>query len=202
MANVNKPFGFAPVRTIGGTWSEQATMYYIPSTDPSAYYIGDVVISAAAGDANGIPGVAKATVGTETVRGVIMGVLPVTQGISLQGTQLDLEITSIPATKTRDYYVLVIDDPQVVFAVQGDGTATNQTAANCNKNATFTVAAGATTSSASGTVINSANIGTTDSLNVKLMGLQQIPNNAFGAYAVWLAKFNLHELSASGTTAI
>lgn len=202
MANTNKPFGFAPVRTIAGTWSEQATVYYIPSTDNSAYYIGDVVISAAAGDANGIPGVAKATVGTETPRGVIMGVLPVFQTPSIQGTQLSLEITSIPATKTHDYYVLVIDDPAVVFAVQGDGTATNQTAANCNKNCSFTVAAGATTVSASGTVINSGSINTTNTLNVKLMGLQQIPNNAYGAYAVWLAKFNLHELSAAGTTAI
>lgn len=203
MANTNKPFGFAPVRTIaGGSWGEQATMYYIPSTDPSAYYIGDAVISAAAGDANGIPGVAKATAGTETLRGVIVGVLPVTAGISIQGTPLNLEVDSIPATKTRDYYVMVVDDPNVIFAMQGDATATNQTAANCNKNASFTVAAGATTLSASGSVINSGSINTNNTLNLKLMGLQQFPNNAFGAYAVWLVKINLHELSGSGTTAI
>lgn len=203
MANTNKPFGFAPVRTIaGGNWGGQGTMYYIPSTDNNAYYIGDAVISAATGDANGIPGVNKATVGTETLRGVIVGVLPVTAGISIQGTALNLEIDSIPATKTRDYYVLVEDDPNVIFAIQGDATATNQIADNCNKNCSFTVAAGATTLSASGSVINSGSINTTDSLNLKLMGLRQVPNNAFGAYAQWLVKINLHELSGSGTTAI
>lgn len=202
MANTNKPFGFAPIRSIAGTWSEQGTVYYIPSTDANAYYIGDAVISAAAGDANGVPGVNKATAGTETLRGVIMGVLPVMQGVSIQGTQLALEITSIPATKTRDYYVIVIDDPGVVFAMQGDATATNQISDNCNKNCSFTVAAGATTVSASGSVINSGSINTTDSLNLKLMGLQQVPNNAFGAYAIWQVKINLHELNAAGTTAI
>ena len=203
MANANKPFGFAPVRSISGTWGEQTTMYYIPSTDNNAYYIGDAVISAAAGDTNGIPGVNKATGGTETLRGVIAGVLPVNPNVpSIQGTTLDLEDLYIPATKTHDYYVLVVDDPSVVFAMQGDATATNQIAANCNKNCSFTVASGATTQSLSGSVINSGSINTTNSLNLKLMGLQQVPGNAFGAYAIWLVKINLHELNAAGTTAI
>jgi hypothetical protein len=31
-------------------------------------------------------------------------------------------------------------------------------------------------------------------LNLKLVGLTQKPNNAFGAYAVWNVVFNMHEL--------
>lgn len=203
MANTNKPFGFAPVRTIGATTTGQVTRYYIPSTDNTAMYIGDVVISLAGGDANGVPGVAKATAGTEVPRGVIVGFEPANQNtVSLVGTSLALNQTSIPATKTQDYYAYVDDNPATVFSVQGDGTATNQVATNCNKNCSFTVAAGSTTVSASGSVITSSSINTTNSLNFKLMGLLQIPNNAFGAYAVWQGKWNLHELSAAGTTAI
>tara|TARA_R110000868_G_scaffold117755_2_gene312839 strand:+ start:745 stop:1353 length:609 start_codon:yes stop_codon:yes gene_type:complete len=202
MANTNKPFGLAPVRSISGTWSQQATRYYVYSSDTDPYYIGDAVISAAQGDANGTSGIAKAT-GAQTLRGVVVGVEPANQlGISLQGTVLDLSIDSIPATKTRAYYVYVVDDPGVVFSIQGDATATNQVATNSNKNFSLTIANGATTVSASATVMSSSTINTTDSLNMKAMGLLQTPGNAYGAYAVWQCKINLHELSASGTTAI
>ena len=202
MANTNKPFGAAPQRSIAAPWSQQVTRYYIYSSDSDAYYFGDFVISAAQGDSTGTPGVAKAT-GAQTMRGVIVGIEPANQNqISLQGVSLNLEINSIPATKTRAYYVYVVDDPGVIFSIQGDATATNQVATNSNKNFSLTVTAGATTVSASGTVLSSSTLNTTDSLNMKAFGLLQTPGNAYGAYAVWLCKINLHELSASGTTAI
>ncbi len=202
MANVNKPFGLAPVRGFGGTWNEQASTYYIESGDTDPYYIGDMVISAATADAKGVPGVAKATA-NQTPRGIVVGVYPANWNpASLQGVALDLGATNVPATKTRAYYVMVVDDPQVVFMVQGDGTATNQTAAKASYNASLTIANGATSVSCSASVIDSSTINTTNSLIIKLMGLAQIPGNAIGAYAVYYAKFNLHELSAAGTTAI
>ena len=206
MANQNKPFGLAFTRSISGTTGEQTTRYYIPSTDNNAYYIGDAVISAAVGDALGTPGCNKATSGTEVLRGVIAGVEPVNQlQASLVGSTLQLEQTSIPATKSHAYYAYVIDDPAAVFTIQGDGTATNQVATNSNKNFSLTIAAGATVQSLSGTVLNSASLNTTNSLNMKAMGLRQTPpdfTNGYSAYAVWNCRINLHELSAAGTTAI
>jgi hypothetical protein len=202
MANTNKPFGLAPVRTIGATTTGQTTRYYIYSSDSDAYYIGDAVISAAQGDAAGTPGVAKA-LGTSTLRGVIVGVEPANQlQGALAGDALNLERTSIPATKTRAYYVYVDDNPATVFSIQGDATATNQVATNSNKNFSMTVTAGATTVSDSATVLSSSTLNTTNTLNMKAMGLLQIPGNAYGAYAVWQCKINLHELNAAGTTAI
>ena len=201
MANTNKPFGLAPVRSISGTWSQQVTRYYIYSSDGSAYYIGDAVISAAQGDANGTSGIAKAT-GAQKLRGVIVGFEPANQnGVSIAGPALALENTSIPASKARAYYAYVVDDPGVVFSIQGDATATNQVATNSNKNFSLTITAGASTVSASGTVVDSSSINTTDSLNMKAMGLLQVPNNAYGAYAIWQCKVNLHEL-LGGSTAI
>ena len=56
MANVNAPSGFSPIQYGGSASSnQQVRTYYIPSTDTSAYYIGDVVKTAAGGDANGTP---------------------------------------------------------------------------------------------------------------------------------------------------
>ena len=202
MANTNKPFGLAPVRSLAGSWAQQVTRYYIYSSDGSAYYIGDAVFSAAQGAATGTCGIAKAT-GALRLRGVIVGFEPVNQlNISLQGTALDLSITSVPASKTQAYYAYVVDDPHVVFSIQGDATATNQVATNSNKNFSLTITAGATTTSASGTVMSSSTLNTNDTLNMKAMGLLQVPNNAYGAYAIWQCMINMHELAGYGTTAI
>jgi len=201
MANTNKPFGLAPVRSISGTWSQQTTRYYIYSSDTDPYYIGDAVISAAQGDANGTPGIAKAT-GAQTLRGVVVGVEPADQlGVSLVGSALSLENTYVPATKAKAYYVYVVDDPGVVFKIQGDATATNQVATNSNKNFSLTIANGASAQSSSGTVLSSSTLNTNNTLNMKAMGLLQVPGNAYGAYAIWQCKINLHELFG-GTTAI
>jgi len=117
MANTNKPFGLAPVRVLGSVEQGQTTRYYIPSTDNNAYYLGDAVISAAVGDAAGTPGVSKATAGTETLRGVIVGVEPANQNQpALAGTTLNLERTSIPASKSQNYYVYVDDNPATIFS--------------------------------------------------------------------------------------
>lgn len=197
MAGVNTPFGLLPVaHKNGNPWNGQLRRYWIPSTDGSAYYIGDAVISLANSDANGFPGVAKATA-AQTVRGVVCGVeVANVEGASLVGSDLGLSVCNIPATKTRDYYVYVCDDPDVIFEIQGDATATNQVAANANKNFSLTVAAPSNTALPySATVVNSGSIAVTQALNFKLLGLsQRRPSVGFGAYAVWLCVANQHEL--------
>lgn len=194
MANANSPFGALPVKHGNGNpWNGMTNRYLVPSSDGSAYYIGDLVISAANADANGVPAVAKATA-AQTMRGIVVGVeVAPPNSVTLQGTALSLETLTIPATKTRDYYVYVVDDPDIVFEIQGDTTGTNQIAANANKNAQFTIAA-PSAGSYSATVVNSSTIAVTQTHNMKLMGLVQRSTNAFGASAVWLAKFNQHEL--------
>lgn len=204
MANSNKPFGFQPLRYRNGApWNGMATPYYIPSTDSTNQYnIGDAVKTAAGGDANGICEVTKITNGTDAARGVIVGVLPVPpQSNSQQAVSLTLETENIPATKTKDYYVLVADDPNIVFALQDDGLSA-LTATSCNKNASYTVTnpSGLTPNSAS--VLTTASINTTQGLSLKLLGLVQVPNNAFGAYAQWQVIFNQHELGGPNTVGV
>ena len=202
MANFIAPRGFSPSRYLNGAnYNGAVNMYYIPSTDTSQYGVGDVVKSAAVADANGIPQVAKAA-GTDTVRGVVMGVLAVNPGaVSLVGTNVDLTVQNIPATKGRDYYVLVADDPHIIFEAQDDGAAT-LTAAASNKNASITVTNPTSPSQNSASTISAASVATTQGLNVKLMGLAQKPNNAFGVNATWLCIFNQHELGGSNTAGV
>jgi len=195
MANAVGPFGFRPSRYLNGAaWNGGANLYYIPSTDTNQFNVGDAVKSAANADPNGLPAVTKITNGTDTVRGVIIGCLRQTPlNPSLVGINLDLTVQNIPATKLQNYWVLVVDDPQVLFELQDDGLSA-LTATAANKNASFTVANPTAPSQNSATVLNTASVNTTQALNLRIFGLIQKPNNAFGVNANWLVKFNQHEL--------
>jgi|ERR1022692_253285 hypothetical protein len=202
MANINQPSGFTPVGTIGAAgWNGVTHLYYIPSTDGSLMAIGDPVKVGSGSDAGGVPLVVKAG-GTDAVRGVITGfLLSAPNNISLQGTVLDNTTISIPATKSRDYYALVSDDPNTVYSVQGDSTATLQVAASSNLNASFTVATPANTYSPSASVLTSSTFLASNTLNLRCLGLERVAGNTFGAYARWLVKFNLTDLANGATGA-
>lgn len=197
MANLIAPRGFVPSRYLDGSaWNGALNMYYIPLADTNQYNPGDPVKSAAGGDANGIPQVVKAA-GTDTVRGVIIGILVANpNNPSLVGINLDLTVQNTPgAGKTHDYYVLVADDPTIIFELQDDGLNPGTTIATaCNKNASFTVTNPTSPRQNSASVLLSSSIATTQALNLKLFGLVQKPNNAYGANATWLVRFNQHEL--------
>lgn len=199
MANKIGPYGFRPVRYLSGaSWNGASNLYHIPSTDGSVFSVGDAVISAAGGDANGVPAVAKAAGTTNPIRGVITGIVVAPNLASLVGTNLDLSLQNIPATKTKAYYVMVCDDlANTVFAIQGDGlTAANAVAAACNKNANFTVANPTSPAQVSATVLTESTIAATQvAYLLHIMGLEQKADNAYGANANWLVKFNLQELA-------
>lgn len=195
MANINRPTGFSPVRNGDGSpWNQQVSTYVVPAADVVAYYIGDLVSSAAGADANGVGYVAK-TAANGIPRGVIVGIDPVTPGLSLQGLPLSLETMSIPATKTRDYYVFIAEDPNMIMEAQFDTvTVANLVAANVNKNCDFIVGVPTGIGNQSGTVLSSASIAVTSTLPLKVCGLVQRDDNAFGAFQRVYVRFNKHEL--------
>jgi hypothetical protein len=199
---LNRPFGLSPIRTGNGSpFNAQLVKYRVPSADGSQYSIGDPVTQLAGADANGVPNVAKSN-GTTAVRGVICGIeVPAINLPTLSGNPLPI-YPSIPAAKAGvDYYVLVVDDPDVIMMAQDDGiTSGNLVAASANLNCSVTIANPAQPFQVSGCVLLSSSFAVTATLIVKLMGLvqeQAIPGggpNAFGAYAVWVCKFNQHNL--------
>lgn len=201
----NRPFGVAQYRGSGGNvFTGAVTRYRIPSTDGSAYYVNDMVKQVAGADANGVPNLQKAA-GTDTMRGFIVGIEnPTIGGPSIQGFVIDDTIVSIPAVKTRDYYIYVDDNPQQFFMVQDDGiTAGKLVAASANLNFSLTIAAPALGYQLSATVMLSSSLAVTASLNMKAIGLCQYPvlaggsANVFGAYALWVCRCNVHEFNGS-----
>jgi hypothetical protein len=190
MANANAPFGLSPVEYLNGSkWNGQVRRYYIPSTDGNAYAIGDPVTIGGGADARGIASVVLATPGSAML-GPIVGM----GGLQYGGPSVDptnLNTTVIPATKTKAYYVLVADDPNIIFEAQEIGTGTALTAAECGLNVNMVAATNS--GYLSSWVLTNTTEATTVTLDCKLLGLsQRNPNNAFGAYAVWNVLINNH----------
>lgn len=202
MPNQNKPRGLVPSRyQDGSSWSGTGNLYYIAQADTNQFNCGDAVKSAATADANGVPGITKA-LGTDTLRGVVMGFLVAPPyNPSLAGINLDLTLQNVPATKLKAYYALVCDDPTVLFEIQDDGI-TPLTAAQMNKNASFTVANPTSPMPNSASVLTTASVAVTAALNLKLVGaVQRDDNIPFTAFADYLVRINQHELMG-GTAGI
>ena len=74
MANSDSPFGFKPVKHLNGNpWNGKVNVYYIPSTDNTATFVGDAVKLAGSADATGkYPTVAQAAA-TNAICGVVVG---------------------------------------------------------------------------------------------------------------------------------
>ena len=196
MANVNAPSGLSPVQYLNGSpYNGKARMYYIPQTDTNAYAIGDPVAThSGAADANGVSAVTLATAG---IGNAIRGVLVSCGGSSIYGGPgVDTaapQTKVIPATKLHAYYVLVADDPNLIFEVQE--LAGNFTAADVGKNANLH--AGANNGTVSGwTLDDSVASSTGSTVQARILGLVQKSNNSIGAYAKWLVKINNHEFAA------
>jgi len=192
MANANRPSGLSPVQYLNGApWTGGGRVYCIPSTDDTLVYaIGDPVDIAGDADANGIPTITLATAGTGNgILGVIVsGAGGLVYGGSLSRSQEDPLV--IPATKTRNYYVLVVDDPNVIFECQEEATGTAFTSAEVGLNANLV--SGTNNGYVSGWQIDRTSPAVTATLQVRLLQLAPRSGNAFGDYAKWWVLINNH----------
>jgi len=181
MSNVNSPQGFSPAVT--ANWKR----YFIRQADPHVYRVGDFVVSAGGSDAAGVVAVTL-NPGNLPNRALIIAVDPAnpTTGRDASGLRL-----SVPAMKTRDYYVWALDDPALEFIVQDDGlNPLNLVAANVGNAVNFNPAEGP--GDLSKAVLTSATFGTGSVIQV--LGLA--PGSTIGPYAKWRCRSRLHELSA------
>jgi hypothetical protein len=198
MPNDNRASGFVPRQYLNGApWTGKARLYSIAAAYGTALYIGDPVISSGTADANGVAGVVLGAA-TGALRGVIVG-LGKTPGGLFNPSNLD--ITYRPASDAAVWYASVVDDPDVLFEIQEESNGTALAATEIGLNTVSLLAAG--NGYVSGWQVRSATgatPATTATLQLKLMGLSQRPNNAFGAYAKHLVQINVHEL-AHGTGA-
>jgi len=185
MANVNAPFGLRPVKHIdGSTWNQQVQMFYVPSTNGEAFYLGDLVEVEASGDViTGTPGVnLYGTRGQTSNSGDVLGVVVgfskkagnASQGNPVGADPDNLNIIYVPATKTADYYLHVCVDPTVVYEAQTDTIATTA----FNKNTTVAIGAAPTApNNVSQTYAVGSAANTTNTFPLAIVGAPQRVNN-------------------------
>lgn len=192
MPNPNKPSGLVPVSYLNGApWTGGGRVYCIPDTDDTnAFAIGDPVDIAGGADSNGVPTITLATAGTgNPVLGCIVSGAGALSYGSSYGVPAESPIV-IPATKARNYYVLVADDPNIIFEIQEEATGTALTAADVGLNGNLV--SGTNNGYISGWQLDRTGTAAGATIQLRLLGLNQKQNNAFGDYAKWLVFINNH----------
>ena len=191
MANPNTPRGLVPYRyASGAVYNGSANIYSVPASYGTALYLGDPVVATGASDANGIPVVQIATAaGGAYTLGPMVGI--VDGGNPVVAVTRDLPIYH-PASTNQ--YILVADDPDLLFSIQEDSVGGSIAMATAGmKNADLIAGSGSTVTGWSGWQLDSSTIQTTNTLQLRLMGgLQEADNTMASANAKWLVRINLH----------
>ena len=193
MANANTPFGLRPVRHRNGApYNGAATRYYVPASDSTALYLGDPVIIAGSADADGVASVTKATAaGGAYMLGPVVSVEPA-DGTNSGGR----DSTTYRAASTAAY-VYVADDPDLIFEVQEDAVGGALAAADVGLNGDWIAGSGSTVTGLSGAQLDTSTKATTATLQLRILGFVQRPDNEIGANAKVLVSINLHSLNNS-----
>lgn len=185
MANADTPRGLWPVRYFSGApYNGAARLYYVPSSDGTAIFLGDAVKLAGSADADGVPSVAQAGAG-DTIMGVVVGVHP-----SL-GAGADGRDSNTYRAASTERYVWVADDPALLFSCQEDSDGGALAATNVGNNCDLVVGTGSTATGYSAMEIDSSSAGTSTA-QVRIVELMRTPDNEIGTNAVWLVRIVEH----------
>lgn len=195
MASVASPYGLKPVNLIGGQAYAGSTREIKLSTNNSAaIFNGDVIQLTSAGNPQSIS--ATPTAGTTAgIVGVCMGVRYVNPATKQSNWAQFLPANAITNGYT-DVYIIVADDPDSVFQIQGTaafGTLTNGAAGAVGKNAALGFGtAGSTATGNSGVNLvvgaNGGSLANTATLAMRVIGV--VAGTELDAFPEILVKFN------------
>src|SRR5512143_3952259 len=194
MANPNTPRGLVPYKySTGAPYNGSANIYAVAADYGTALYLGDPLTPTGASDANGIPYVQIATAaGGSYVLGPMVGIV---DGGNPVVAVLQNSPIYHPASTLQ--YILVADDPNLLFWIQEDSVAGPIAMATAGmKNADLIAGSGSTATGWSGWMLDSSTIATTNTLQLRLMGgLQEADNTMASSYAKWLVRLNLSTIT-------
>ena len=190
MANVDAPFGFVPVRMQGGApFSGGQSEYTISSTYGTNIFTGDLAIQAADGDIE-----VSAATSTNNI-GVFNGCFYTDSNGKPQYAKY------WPASTTStDAVAFIIDDPNVIFEAQEDGSAL--ALADRGTNTDLVATAGSTTTGRSGHEIDSDETGSAATAQFRVVAVSKDPSNntVASANCNWYVKI-LEHLNGPQSTA-
>ena len=195
MANVNLARGLIPVRHRNGApYNGGGRVYYVPASDSNAIYVGDPVKYVTdASDANGIQTVTIASAG-DTLLGIAMGVVAAGEPV-IQVTR------DMPRYRQASVaqYILVVDDPEVLFEAQEDGGGGVMTVGAVGRNVDLVSGTGSTVTGWSGWQLDSSTLGTGTAQVRIIEPVQRADNDPTLEYAKWLVQIVEHRmLNATG----
>lgn len=200
MANANTAVGLIPRRHRNGApFVGPLRKYFVPPSDSTPLFIGDPVVITGTADARGISAVTRATAGSAgRITGVVVGF---DYDESTPNARLVVE-AGYRAASTAGY-VLVCDDPTVLYEIQEDSVGGALTAASVGLNADLIAANGSTFARQSGFMLDSSTAATTAALQLRIIELQQRADVEMGTLAKWLVAINLPtETGAAGSTGV
>jgi hypothetical protein len=186
MANIDKPFGLKALGNLSATGAQKQYGYVIETDQAGAIYQGDLVTVFDGYLVQYDPAVHTAAVG------VFNGCFyndPTTQKPTWKNYypgSVDVTIGQIQAD--------VIDDPSQLFIIQA---ASSVTQAYVGWNADVSVGTGNTTTGVSGMEL-AGTPAKTAALDLKIVGLYNVPGNEFGTNAVVVVKINQHLYGSAG----
>ena len=206
MSSVSRLNGFRPVKTItGAPYNGGANVYFVPASDSSVIMVGDAVkLLGDARAATGVATVTRCSAGTDIPVGVVVGILFSGVGDAQNVPPVTDLNTPVYRRASTDRYLLVADDPNIVYEAQylGTSVAAATITANVGQNAQIDVTAGNTSSGASGMSV-STTLATTATLPLKIVGFPQRPDNIPGdTFFSYYVKLNSSTMGSLGTTGV
>lgn len=189
MANANKPFGLRPLGNLSATGGQKQYGYEIADNQSGAIFQGDLVTLKDGYILKFAPASHTAAVG---VFNGCFYVDPTTK----KPTWKNYYPGSINVTEGK-IIADVIDDPNQLFIIQCDEDAVQ---ADFGKNADVTASTtGSTDTGLSNMTLDSSTIATTAALNLKLVGMWNVPSNELATnYTVVVVKINEHLYGSAG----
>ena len=187
MANIDKASGLRPIGNLSATGAQKQYGYQIADDQAGTIFQGDLVVltggfisrflpashTAAVGVFNGCNYI-DPTTGKPTWKNYYPGSVNITSGKIIAD---------------------VIDDPSQLFLIQCDA---GFVAADVGKNADVIGTGGSTTTGVSTMELNSSTLATSAALNLKTVGLYNVPGNEYGSFAVVVVKINEHVYGSAG----
>ena len=191
MSSTAAPYGARPVGTLSasGSFTSKMRHYQIASGYGTSIFFGDFVKLVTAGTVEKDTGTPACT-----PIGIFMG-CSYTDPNTNQKTFNQMWTASIAAS---DAYAYVIDDPNVIFEMQADGSAAQAT---LGTNCAVVQTAGSTTIGTSKNAVDiSTSAATTATLPVRIIDVVQTPSNAWAdSYTDLVVKFNAGHLMDNTT---
>lgn len=193
------PFGLVPVRyKSGAPYNGACNVYSVASGETNDIFLGDPVIISGTGDANGVPGVARAAAG-DRITGVVVGFAP-KDGVTAGSTTA---INRGYRTASTADYLLVADDYNLLFAATEDGVGGFLATTSIGLNVDLVAGSGSVYTKQSGYMLDSSTAATT-SAQMRVVALNPKVNNTIGTTATeWLVSIvEATETPAAGTTGV